>query len=56
MKDSNVIPFAPALLRLRERQRNRAAYANRYAPWHSRHSEGIDGLWTEPSVDAPSFL
>ena len=47
MADTNVIEFAPALQRRRERQTDHAAYASRYGPWRSRYREGIDGLWTE---------
>ena len=47
MANTNVIAFAPALQRRRERQGGHAAYAGQDGPWPSRYRDGIDGLWSE---------
>jgi hypothetical protein len=41
MRESNVIPFAPAAARLRRRQTNRAIVEAR----HNSYAGGIDALW-----------
>ena len=46
MANTNVIQFAPALQRRRERQGDQAAYASHDGSWHGRYRDGIDGLWT----------
>ena len=40
---TNIVEFAPALQRRRERS-EQAAGAGRHASWRSRYRDGIDGL------------
>jgi hypothetical protein len=42
MTDLNVIQFAPAAARLRERRSAREAFM---AEWHNPYAGGIDDLW-----------
>ena len=48
MANTNVIDFASALLRQRERQGDQAA--GHHGPWRNRYHEGIDGLLTTRRV------
>lgn len=41
---TNVVEFAPALQRRRERS-EQAAHAGHQGRWRSRYRDGIDGLW-----------
>ena len=50
MASTNIIQFAPALQRRRERQSDRVIYANDYGSWDGHYAAGIDGLWTEPQM------
>ena len=50
MASTNISQFAPALQRRRERQSDRAIFANDYGSWDGHYPTGIDGLWTEPQV------
>ena len=50
MANTNVIDFALALQRRRERQNDRAAYAGHNDPWRNLLREGIDGLLTMQQV------
>jgi hypothetical protein len=43
MSDINVIQFAPAAARLRQRRADRAAF---FAEWHNPYAGGIDDLWS----------
>jgi len=44
MSNSNVIEFASIRQRRIEQQIGQAAQVSRFAPWHNRYRDGIDGL------------
>jgi hypothetical protein len=45
MASTNVIQFAPALQRRRERQGDGGVSADGRDPWAGHHPAGVDGLW-----------